>query len=329
MRVEPGSFFAKQLKSALSPKEFGLILLPTEKCNFRCTYCYEDFAIGRMPPRVISSVKRLIANRMNEVTLFDLEWFGGEPLLAKDIVLDVSHYALEIARAKGVNFTSYITTNGALLSQDLFRQLLEARVISYQISLDGNEEAHDRTRRTASGGGSFTQIWNNLLAMREVEGEFAITLRLHVTRDNQENMRVFVDRLLETFGDDTRFRYFVKAISPLSANAVRDVPERRAVEETTAYLRERLGLDPVTLGKGYICYAAKPNSYVVRADGSLAKCTVAFNSPENKVGTLSDDGDLELETDQLVKWFEGYKTMDTSFLACPVRRVTGPLVAAS
>lgn len=25
-----------------------LIILPTEKCNFRCTYCYEDFLISKM-----------------------------------------------------------------------------------------------------------------------------------------------------------------------------------------------------------------------------------------------------------------------------------------
>ena len=325
MRVEPGSFFAKQLRSALSSREFQLILLPTEKCNFRCTYCYEDFAIGRMPPLVVASVKRLIANRITEVSKFDLEWFGGEPLLAKDVMLDVSSYALQQAVAAGVEYTSYVTTNGYLLSQALFRQLLAVRIISYQISLDGDAEAHDVTRKTSSGGGSFERLWGYLLALRELEGEFVITLRLHVTRENQANLRGFVDRLLDAFGHDRRFRYFVKAISPLSQNAMRNVPDTAAVQETSAYLRQRLGIPPVTLEKGYICYAARPNSYVIRADGSLAKCTVAFKSPANHVGNLGYDGDLELETDQLVKWFEGYKTMDMSFLACPVRRVTGPL----
>ena len=40
------------LQSSLTPSLLHLILLPTEACNFRCTYCYEDFRLGRMEPVV-------------------------------------------------------------------------------------------------------------------------------------------------------------------------------------------------------------------------------------------------------------------------------------
>ena len=39
-----------------------LILMPTEQCNFRCTYCYEDFAHDRMSPRVVAGIKRLLTD---------------------------------------------------------------------------------------------------------------------------------------------------------------------------------------------------------------------------------------------------------------------------
>jgi len=38
----------KNILATLNPKSLELILYPTEQCNFRCTYCYEDFLIGRM-----------------------------------------------------------------------------------------------------------------------------------------------------------------------------------------------------------------------------------------------------------------------------------------
>jgi len=42
---------ASAVRATLNPKSLELTLYPTEKCNFRCVYCYEDFALGRMTPR--------------------------------------------------------------------------------------------------------------------------------------------------------------------------------------------------------------------------------------------------------------------------------------
>jgi len=46
-----------ELVNSLRTDRLQLILLPTEQCNFRCTYCYEDFAIGRMSDAVVAGVK--------------------------------------------------------------------------------------------------------------------------------------------------------------------------------------------------------------------------------------------------------------------------------
>jgi uncharacterized protein len=43
----PNGFTRAQVGAALSPRFQQLTILPTEKCNFRCTYCYEDFELGK------------------------------------------------------------------------------------------------------------------------------------------------------------------------------------------------------------------------------------------------------------------------------------------
>ena len=50
----------EQMASSFDAGYLNLFLLPTERCNFRCTYCYEDFNIGRMRPAVSAGVKALI-----------------------------------------------------------------------------------------------------------------------------------------------------------------------------------------------------------------------------------------------------------------------------
>ena len=59
-----------------------LILMPTEACNFRCTYCYEDFRYKRMDDSVVTGVKRFLDLRASHLSQLEISWFGGEPLLA-------------------------------------------------------------------------------------------------------------------------------------------------------------------------------------------------------------------------------------------------------
>lgn len=58
------------------------IILPTEKCNFRCLYCYEDFKIGKMSLEVQDDIIEFVKRNVSDFTGVDIRWFGGEPLLA-------------------------------------------------------------------------------------------------------------------------------------------------------------------------------------------------------------------------------------------------------
>ena len=48
---------------SLNNRRLTLILMSTEKCNFRCAYCYEDFAIGKMKKEVVNGICNLITER--------------------------------------------------------------------------------------------------------------------------------------------------------------------------------------------------------------------------------------------------------------------------
>jgi uncharacterized protein len=64
-----------------------LILMPTEQCNFRCVYCYESFLRGRMSDEIKEGIKAYIGAQ-EELERFELHWFGGEPLLAAELLLN-------------------------------------------------------------------------------------------------------------------------------------------------------------------------------------------------------------------------------------------------
>lgn len=310
----------------LSPYQLHLILLPTEQCNFRCVYCYEDFAVGRMQAATVRGIEALIARRVPHLTSLEIEWFGGEPLAASDIVLGVTSRARKLCEASGAQFLAGATTNGWLLDARLAERLAEAGVYRLQISLDGPAEIHDQTRRRASGAGSFARIWSNLLSIKRSDLDFLVLLRLHVTRANLAALPEFVDELTDTFLFDRRFRLFVKAVEhfggPHDAE-VETLPHADSVAAVAALesrARRRLGSDAVVPNStdDHICYAAHANSLIVRADGSIAKCTVALRDPRNSIGRIEEDGALRLDQERLRPWLRGVEDFDPHTLSCPL-----------
>lgn len=319
-----------ELASLLNPNHFHLILLPTENCNFRCTYCYEDFEIGRMDDITVQAIKALINKRLPKLHSLTLSWFGGEPLIAKDIVKEITSYAQQAAAAMEVYFHSDMTTNAYTLNKITFNSLIALGIRSYQISLDGDEDEHDKTRKLATNKGSFSKIWSNLLLMRSNKENFHTLLRVHIHGDNLESVKKLLGKIHHNFGLDTRFSIFLKPVGNWGGGGVNEMnllkSSSEVVTELNGYL-EQIGWNsprktvcnmdaPINA-----CYAALPNSLVIRADGSLAKCTVAFNDPRNRVGKINDDGTLSIENQAMQSFMRGFQSMNAGDLHCPIKEM--------
>ncbi len=307
------------LHKAINPERFHLILFPTEQCNFRCVYCYEDFAIGAMQPWLVEAIKQFLTVKIPQLKVLELSWFGGEPLAARQIVVELATFAKQLADRHGVRLTGDVTTNGSLLDVKTLRRLVELGQRSYQISIDGDEAQHDLTRLTRSGKGSFSRIWQRLLDAQATDLDFHIILRVHVTALNQASVQQFCQRYQQTFAADPRFSLFFKAIENLGGDNQQQLdsltatgqPPRQAASE----FQQRYA--PKHKEGHYICYAAKPNSLAIRANGNLNKCTVALQEDYNNIGRILPDGSLQVENQKYATWLEGFEGLNTWRLGCP------------
>ena len=330
-------------------KRLELTVMPTERCNFRCVYCYEDFKIGRMKPWVREGIKQLISKRVERYGLdyLELGWFGGEPLLAKDVVFDITAHAANLLQAGAIGaMGGEMTTNGYLLDRATLTTLVELGQKHYQITLDGDEPEHNQTRRSASGVPTFETIWSNLVAAHASDLDFSITLRLHIMPGNAESLSRLVDRLIGTFEGDPRFSFLIREISNLGGPtsgtvAYISAQEARAIADQLVHrfaahdIRARNGVaalfesqvdvhdipktsaDSAAPPAPYICYAAKPYHFVIRPTGKIVKCTVDFNSDRNAVGELHADGTITLDSAKMDYWARGYKSSNELELGCP------------
>ncbi|MEU9143592.1 radical SAM protein [Streptomyces sp. NPDC048349] len=328
--LRDGATFEDELAAALTDRSLHLIVLPTEQCNFRCTYCYEDFAIGRMQPPTVQGIKLLLARRMGDLRNLNVSWFGGEPLLARTIVEDISSFIVDsMSAAPHLDYAGDVTTNGYHLDVSTAERWERLGIRSYQISLDGPEAVHDTTRRRANGGGSFQQIWSNLLALRRSSLPIRILLRIHLTPANVPSMREFLPELRDTFLEDDRFSVRLKPIEKLGGpnNDGIDVLDREARDRIHDDLSSLLRTGaPARAGgtRTEPCYASRPNSLVIRANGSIGKCTVALGDPSNTIGRIRPDGVLEIDGDQLSPWVRGWTGQDRAALTCPYAGLPRP-----
>ena len=298
-----------------------LIIMPTEQCNLRCTYCYEDFEHRRMERPVVEGLKRFISLRVPELDALRIDWFGGEPLLAREIVEEVQEHAQREAQAHGVHLWGAMTTNAVLLDPETLRRLVSLGITRYQISLDGPQEYHDRKRITGGGKGTYRKIREHLEGFRSVEEAFEVLLRVHVDKTNLAVMPAFLEDLAETFGDDRRFSIYIRELARLGgardgAIAILNPEEEEELLERLQSRAQGLGLK-LEGGGAKPCYAAAANAWVVRSTGDLAKCTVALGDAENRIGRILETGQLEIDEEKALPWLRGLWSGNEKELLCP------------
>jgi uncharacterized protein len=315
---------ADSFLAAVSNDIFHLTILPTEQCNFRCTYCYEEFEIGKMTCEVVEAVKRLLQRRIPSLRQLIISWFGGEPLIALDVIQDIGTFAHELAkRIPELKYSGSMTTNGYGLNISTAQRLHAMNITDYQVSLDGPEHIHDQSRIQIGGKGTFKRIWQNLLEIRNSSLPISVLLRVHITGLSLPLMPEFLRQLRDDFLQDSRFRILLKPVGRWGGPYDEQISVIKEADQ--AGVLDRLmngalaGLRANAFYKSDTsCYAARPNSLVIRANGDVGKCTVALADPANRIGRLLPDGTLRIDNELLRPWLRGWADGNTNELECPL-----------
>jgi uncharacterized protein len=154
-----------------------LTLVLDHACNLRCSYCYAGRKLDRrMCDAVALAALDLAFERPRPYVRVGL--FGGEPLLAPELIDRVARQARERAERSGTKLRLTLTSNGTLLDEELLA-LLRRHKIWLTISLDGDREGHDLARRSADGEGSWERAVAGLRLARERLGSARTLSVLH------------------------------------------------------------------------------------------------------------------------------------------------------
>src|SRR5208282_2499856 len=90
----------------------------TNKCNYRCSYCYATSGVQAHPMLPLELLKSVVDDAMSLAPHINCEMSGGEPLLYPS-VFDLAQYV----KSKGNSI--YLLTNGSLVNEKNYRQIAE------------------------------------------------------------------------------------------------------------------------------------------------------------------------------------------------------------
>ncbi len=169
----------------------ALCLHVSHDCNLRCRYCFAstgDFGTGQRMTMDAETARRAIdfvVERSGKRRNIEVDFFGGEPLMAMDTVKSTVEYARSIEEKANKNFRFTITTNGVLLNEENI-EYINREMSNVVLSLDGRPKVNDRMRRTVSGGGSYSMIVPKFQKLVAGRGEKDYYLRGTFTRYNAD-----------------------------------------------------------------------------------------------------------------------------------------------
>jgi uncharacterized protein len=290
-----------------SAVSFALQLLPTLHCNFRCSYCYENQQSNSttMTFEIMDSIIGYLRTIIRPTTKYAyVSWYGGEPLLAMRQIDYLSRSLRDVCKANNVKYHSVMATNGYLLTEEKLKRLIDYDVRTYQITLDGPQDIHDKKRQLWSGKGTFEQIIRNL--ERAIQNDINMTVRINIDKNNIGSIKQLLcylkeRRILEKvrirFGNISSFGNACKSIEDelvttdelieylTKSNILEMIKEAKEIERRQPVFNE--------------CIAKGRHSLIIGPSGEIYKCSKTIGLKSEICGNISG---MDKLNENFFKW---------------------------
>jgi uncharacterized protein len=287
-------------------------------CNLGCRYCFEGTRKGKFymtletADSFIGFVRKWVG-RLEERTGEEkivITFYGGEPLLSLELITYIAGKIKESAEGAGIEYVSYMVTNGTLLTPRVVERLIPLGFGGAVVTLDGPREVHDQFRPFVGGSGSFDAIVKNL---KETCKMTSIQIGGNYTSDNYRTFPLLLDYMLEYGLTPERIESvrFSPVTSECEGFGPADFHEGCSclgdpwLFEATLHLREEI------IRRGYmspdkvlpgVCSLDLKDNLLVNYDGSLYKCPSFIGRKEFAVGDLRKGIIHQRQPQGLDKW---------------------------
>ena len=274
-----------QCDCSYSPDTLTAWLHLTDRCNFRCSYCYlpheqVDMSLNTGKKIIDATIRSASLHKYSKVFL---KYAGGEPLLRFPLICKIHNYAQKQAELTGIEINGNILSNGTLLTLNILDDML-ALDVSLVISIDGMGKCHDKQRYYADGKGSCVDV---IKAVKLAVAHGVVPyLSIVITGQNAEDLPELISWALD---HDLPFNLSLartgsrfqssnidqKRIIRGMLSAYRIIEEKMPRYSLLASLLDNANL---TAKHVYPCSAGK-NYMAFNCMGNISKCQMEYGHP--------------------------------------------------
>ncbi len=295
MIIEDGIDELHNLKLFSRVNQYGaqglnMTIAPTTYCNFRCSYCYETGANhDNMPKEVEDKILELVVNKTTSSSELRVSWYGGEPLLRFDVIKRLSKEFLNLIESGSLNiYQANIITNGYLLSENMAQELQELHITDVQITLDGNEESHNKRRVHETDSSTYKKLIENIV---KASSHVKITIRVNIDSSNCNTATRLIEDL-ESHNLQGKVSLYIAPVENI--NNIMEDDTCLSMADFSKYelhfLKEsaKKGFNVVSmpLHKYNYCGATNINTVVIGPNGDYYKCWNDIGRPEFSIGNV-------------------------------------------
>ena len=278
-------------------------IVSTYDCNYRCWYCTQKHEKAVLSKEKLELIKKHVTTYLkeNDIKVYVLSWFGGEPLMEPQTIEDLSSYLLQYCKEHGVRFVGSITTNAALLMHETIEMLKRVGVNHYQITIDGSSRTHDKIKYDDIHESTFRLTLGNIVDLLQTNLQACVTLRINYTP--------------KTLTDDELLPELNAAIPQELRHRIKiDLQKVWQIDEERISMDALIGLQHGLAESGYKfftegvfapCYVDMKHYNMLYYNGKVGKC--GNNSLSELRGHLDEDG--------RIVWEERPEFMDIDILA--------------
>lgn len=172
--------------SKLIRNPHSIFLITSPDCNLRCSYCFLEScnkvkSKEMMSEKVARKAIDLILVHRTQNKYFDVNIFGGEPLLNDGILKDLFQQIRTVEKKENIKINIILVTNLTLMSHKI-ANLIKKYDVTIEVSIDGPRDIHDRYRVFNNHRGSFNRAMAGLDILRKYVSIHKIWVRPTITR---------------------------------------------------------------------------------------------------------------------------------------------------